>query len=83
MPALAIDPLRTSTVYAGGPMGVFRSEDGGAHWSALNAGLGNPYVTALAIDPQSHLELYAGIDGGGAYTMLYRYVRRLPLAVRP
>src|SRR5262245_4958395 len=56
--ALAIDPRSPSTLYAGTKGGVFKSDDGGSHWSAINAGLptpvsfpdnGGPYIYSLAI----------------------------------
>src|SRR5260221_7883413 len=31
---VAVDPVKQSTLYAGGPSGLFKSEDGGASWSA-------------------------------------------------
>jgi cysteine-rich repeat protein len=53
--ALAIDPTRTGTVYAGTNEGVFRSDDGGGTWLPLAPGLAGH---ALAIDPSG--TLYAG-----------------------
>jgi photosystem II stability/assembly factor-like uncharacterized protein len=62
--SLAVDPLSTSTVYAGTQGGgVFRTLDGGSSWVAVNGGLDNPAaltVAALAIDPRSPTTLYAG-----------------------
>src|SRR5678815_1934026 len=47
--ALAIDPSTPATVYAGTYSGgVFKSTDGGASWSAINSGLSDPNVSALA-----------------------------------
>jgi len=66
--ALAIDPTTTSTLYAGTfGAGVFKSSDGGGHWSAANAGLTGPaqLVQALAIDPSTSTTLYAGTSGAG------------------
>ncbi len=41
-----------TTLYAGTyGGGVFKSTNGGANWSAVNTGLTNTYVHALAIDP--------------------------------
>ncbi len=46
---LAIDPQTPITLYAGTwGGGVFKSTDGGGHWSALNTGLTNLFVNALA-----------------------------------
>ena len=43
---------------------MFKSTNGGADWSAVNIGLTNYYVYALAIDPATPSTLYAGTDGG-------------------
>jgi photosystem II stability/assembly factor-like uncharacterized protein len=63
---LAIDPQDTSTLYAG-TVGLFKSTDGGASWSAANSGLpigpGEPYALGvLAVDPQNPSTLYAGTN---------------------
>ena len=48
---------------------MFKSTDGGATWNALNAGLTNPVVTALAIDPAMPTTLYAGTIGDGVFAI--------------
>jgi photosystem II stability/assembly factor-like uncharacterized protein len=59
--ALAIDPKTPNTLYAStGGGGVFKSTNGGADWSVVNAGLSSTFVPALTIDPQSPGTLYAG-----------------------
>src|SRR5437667_308531 len=71
--ALAIDPQTPMTVYAGtidatttgSGHGVFKSTDGGESWSAVNTGLSNQAVHALAVDPQTPTTVYAGTQGGG------------------
>src|SRR5439155_6256077 len=72
--ALAVDPQTPATLYASVSMGsfafpssgaVFKSTDGGASWSAANAGLHAPIIHALAIDPQDPATVYAGTQGGG------------------
>src|SRR5262245_57794022 len=63
--SLAVNPLTPATLYAstnGG--GVFRSQNGAGTWSAVNTGLTNRIVNALAIDPQSPATAYAGGPGG-------------------
>jgi hypothetical protein len=45
-------------------MGVYKSKDGGASWSAMNTGLTDLNVTALAIDPSTPTILYAGTEVG-------------------
>jgi len=94
IPALAIDPLNPTTLYAGTyGGGVFKSTDGGVSWSA--SGPTNIYtsVTALAIDAVTPTTLYAGsiyspgvfksTDGGASWnaTELARGV--LSLAIDP
>ena len=67
--ALAIDPTRPQTVYAGagGSPGMFKSTNGGDSWTTVNAGLTNTLVYALAIDPTSPQTIYVGTDGGGVF----------------
>lgn len=62
---LAIDPITSSTLYAGNlGGGVFKSTDGAGSWQAVNIGLADMHVGALAINPQAPATLYAGTDGG-------------------
>ena len=70
---------------ATGPVGVFRSDDGGTSWQHLTNGLPNLSATDLAMDPSDPNTLYAGIgrifgdidngiykttDGGVSWTRL-------------
>src|SRR5262249_20016577 len=58
------DPTDAATIYIGTESaGVQVSRDRGAHWSALNEGLGNLSVLALAIDATGR-HLYAGTRSG-------------------
>ena len=62
--ALAIDPKRNQTVYAGATDGVFESTNGGRSW--VRSGypdVGAP-VQSLAIDPTRHNTVYAGTFEG-------------------
>ncbi|MCP3960309.1 MAG: hypothetical protein GY719_20900 [bacterium] len=65
--ALAIDPQTPTTIYAGTGtgssgtgIGVFKSVDGGATWSAASGGLTDRTILNLVIDPQNPTTLYAG-----------------------
>ena len=61
---MAIDPATPTTLYAGTVTGMFKSTDGGGKWFAINTGLTNTRVYALAIDPLMPNILYAGTDYG-------------------
>ena len=63
--ALAIDPTTPATLYAGTLLtGVFKSTDGGAHWTAMNVGMPDTTIEALAIDPATPTTLYSGTFNG-------------------
>jgi len=73
--ALAIDPQNPGTIYGGTdqgdigpPVGVFKSTDGAASWSAASSGLPSNlgWFSALAIDPKNPSTVYAG-TGAGAF----------------
>ncbi len=58
--ALAIDPIRTSTVYACGPGTISKSTDGGATWTVI---FQLPrYFADFALDPERPDTLYATTD---------------------
>jgi photosystem II stability/assembly factor-like uncharacterized protein len=78
--ALVVDPQSPTTLYLADYWdGVFKSLDGGATWSAANAGLwyGDTRYASLAIDSQAPATLYSGTlwrgvfssaDGGGSWS---------------
>lgn len=73
--ALAISPnyATDNTIFAGTyGGGVFKSTSGGSSWSAMNAGLGNLNISALALAPTTPRTLFAGTDGSSVwqYTMV-------------
>ena len=58
-------PSNGAILYAGlAEGGVERSDDGGATWRPASFGLGDPFVTALAIDPHDPDRVYAGTPSG-------------------
>ena len=88
--AIAVDPVQPTTLYAGTvtpngvpSVGIFKSDDAGGHWSAINDGLLDPTtliapldVSTIAIDPtdSSSLligtrfsEIFKSIDGGSTW----------------
>jgi len=63
--ALAVAPDDAGTVYVGCDVGgVYRSSDHGGAWQPVNAGLGNRYVQAIAVDPSDPRIVYVGTRGG-------------------
>ena len=64
--AVAVDPA-SGAVYAGAFHGVFRSTDGGESWTAMNDGLPNTDVRALAISG-GPARLWAGTAGGSLWS---------------
>ena len=66
----AIDPQNSSTVYAGGYSGVFKSTNGGMTWGLANNGfVDHPFyplftVHDLLVDPQNPSIVYAGTSHG-------------------
>ena len=72
--ALAIDPVKPNTLYAGNgshdPASidtrryVFKSTDSGTHWTGLNIGFTNPVVNSLTIDPLNTNTIYVGTTSG-------------------
>ncbi|MFI5119582.1 MAG: PKD domain-containing protein [Thermoanaerobaculia bacterium] len=58
--SLAIDPVTTSTVYAGTRNhGVWKSTDGGGTWTPPAASVVGARVFAIVVDPKSPATLYA------------------------
>lgn len=62
--ALALDPCDTSRIFAGSEIGVFVSDDGGAHWEKVSA-VPNVIVTALRFASPGTLVVFTA--GRGAY----------------
>ncbi|MBN1349182.1 choice-of-anchor D domain-containing protein [candidate division KSB1 bacterium] len=65
--ALACDPLHPDTLYAGTYGGIFKSTDGGASWREINHGLADPWIQAIAVDPQNPQRIYLGTSHDGVY----------------
>lgn len=56
--SMDVDPAKPERVYAAGPAGLFRSDDGGLTWAAAGKGLsGEPL--AVALDPRSPQTVFA------------------------
>ncbi len=62
---LVLAPSQPRTMYAATGADVFRSQDGGASWVDVSAGLGvPPQVSVVAVDPVRPLTVYANQQGG-------------------
>ena len=75
---LSVDASDSLTIYAGTPLGLFRSRDGGASWSAVSNQIPAVSVNVIAIDPSDSQRIYIGLsvyngilrttDGGATWT---------------
>ena len=76
------EPQRPGVVYAGTDLGLYRTDDGGGHWSLLDTPMSGAMVWSLAIAPGDANVLFAGtgtpskpgifrtIDGGKTWEQL-------------
>ena len=71
---LAADPSNSQVLYGGNTdgSGIFKSTDGGNHWTSINKGLtlngsSQPLVTAVAVDPSRTATVYAATFGNGLF----------------
>ena len=68
--SVALDPKDPGVIYAGtggfvgDGHGVFKSTDGGDHWSSANSRMPDLRVTGLAVDPTNSSTVYALGDDG-------------------
>ena len=58
---LAIDPVNTSTLYAGSYMGLSKSTDGAQTWQRSSLAF---WVKQIVVDPTNPATVYAGTDHG-------------------
>ena len=58
--ALLPDPRRPAGVYAGTDMGLYESDDAGAHWRLLDSPMKGSMVWSMAIDPVDPNVMFAG-----------------------
>jgi len=64
--SVAIDPTNPKRVYAAGPAGVFRSDDGGLTWEVAGDGLAGEPV-AVTLDPASPQNVIAVTADGSVW----------------
>src|SRR5262245_37125555 len=63
--AVAVDPSTPDTVFASGYDRIWRSRDGGAHWTLVLTQLSGSIVHDVAVDPAAPNVVYAAVDGLG------------------
>jgi len=61
--SVAVNPTNPQRVYAAGPAGVFRSDDGGLTWEVAGDGLAGEPV-AVTLDPASPQNVIAATTDG-------------------
>jgi photosystem II stability/assembly factor-like uncharacterized protein len=69
---IAVAPSDPQVIYAGstgadGGKGIFKSSDGGRNWIAINYGITNKRINAIAVNPHNSKIVYAGYEGEGFY----------------
>jgi photosystem II stability/assembly factor-like uncharacterized protein len=62
--SLALAPTAPATLYAGTSYGVYKSNNGGTTWDAINIGRPETRVIALVVDPATPETVYSAGDGG-------------------
>ena len=66
--AFAVDPTNSERMYlARNKTGIYKTSDGGKHWSLINNGLPEYSVSGLAIDPHNPDLIYLGLYDKGLF----------------
>ena len=66
--AIAVDPTNASVAYLGAPEGgVWKTTDGGAHWTPLTDTQPSLAIASITIDPTNHNIVYAGTGDSYLY----------------
>jgi uncharacterized repeat protein (TIGR01451 family) len=66
--AIAVDPTNASVAYLGAPEGgVWKTTDGGAHWTPLTDTQPSLAIASITIDPTNPLTVYAGTGDSYLY----------------
>src|SRR5580704_6132470 len=66
--AIAVDPTNASVAYLGAPEGgVWKTTDGGSHWTPLTDTQPSLAIASITIDPTNNLTVYAGTGDSYLY----------------
>jgi len=71
----------TRTIYAGTNVGIFSSDNNGASWETVGAGLTNLTINAMTFDPTGNL--YVGTNGGGIFRLALQSADREAVVLPP
>jgi hypothetical protein len=61
---VVVDPEQPGHLYTGTTSGLYESADRGVSWTKTGAGLGEPFVTAVAFTRSTPRRVYAGTNRG-------------------
>ena len=67
VPSFEIDPVTTSTVYAGSNKGLYRSTDRGNNWAARLNSADSGRVTTISVSPVSNRYVWFGTNSAEVY----------------
>ncbi|MFI5303179.1 MAG: WD40/YVTN/BNR-like repeat-containing protein [Nitrospiria bacterium] len=62
--SILMNPNLVNDILVGTTAGIYRSHDGGEHWSKINKGIGSRFVIGLVINENDGKTVYAGTDQG-------------------
>lgn len=64
--SIAVDPVTPQRVYAAGPAGLFRSDDGGLIWEAADVGLTSESL-AVTLNPAAPQTVFTVLVDGSVW----------------
>lgn len=62
--SILINPIVANDIIAGTTAGIYRSKNGGDHWTKITEGIGSYFVIGLVMDEKDGKTVYAGTDHG-------------------
>ncbi|MBI1824068.1 MAG: hypothetical protein HY200_07220 [Nitrospirae bacterium] len=62
--SILMNPKIANEILIGTTAGIFKSQDGGDHWSKMTEGIGSRFVIGLELDEKDGKTVYAGTDLG-------------------
>ncbi|MBI3596935.1 MAG: hypothetical protein HY203_07265 [Nitrospirae bacterium] len=62
--SLVMNPMKTTTLYAGTTRGAFKTIDGAASWTKIQEGIGERFIAAILVHPTVSTTLFAATQDG-------------------